>query len=211
MLLAAISPRQRPGEYVFVVDTAMSVQDQAVLASVVEPEGRSIVVTRQDADHAGLSYDFVAGWITLEVRSALDAAGLSAAVAGALGEAGISCNIVAGYHHDHMLVPHERVDEAIEALEQLSVRHRSALAATPTVRRARVEDVAAMTALARSAYTPYVARIGREPAPMTDDYRAAARCWAAPSAAARNSDGSTSSASSTRGQPASSPTRSILA
>jgi ribosomal protein S18 acetylase RimI-like enzyme len=27
-----------------------------------------------------------------------------------------------------------------------------------------------MTELARSAYAPYVARIGREPAPMTDDY-----------------------------------------
>jgi hypothetical protein len=131
VLLAAMSTRQRPGEYVFVVDSAMSVRDPAVLASVVELEGRSILVTRQDAEHAGLSHDFVAGWITLEVRSPLDAVGLTAAVAGALGEAGISCNVVAGYHHDHLLVPHESVDDAIEVLEKLSARHRSALAATP--------------------------------------------------------------------------------
>lgn len=170
VLLAVLSPRQRPGEYVFVVDTARSVQDQAVLASVVEPEGRSIVVTRQDADHAGLSYDFVVGWITLEVRSALDAVGLSAAVADALSQAGISCNVVAGYHHDHLFVPHERVDDALEVLEQLSVRHRSALAATPTVRPAGIGDAAAITELARSAYAPYVARLGRVPTPMTDDY-----------------------------------------
>ncbi|MHB1488457.1 MAG: ACT domain-containing protein [Acidimicrobiales bacterium] len=125
-LLAAMSPRQQPGEYFFVVDAAMSVKDQAVLASVVEPEGRSIVVSRQEADHQGLPYDFVAGWITLEVRSALDAVGLSAAVTGALSEAGISCNVVAGYHHDHLLVPYERVDDAIDVLQQLSVRHRPA-------------------------------------------------------------------------------------
>ena len=55
VLLAAMSPRRRRGEYALVIDTTMSVQDQAVLASVVEPEGRSIVVTRQDADRAGLS------------------------------------------------------------------------------------------------------------------------------------------------------------
>ncbi|MHB1488458.1 MAG: hypothetical protein ACYCZM_13050 [Acidimicrobiales bacterium] len=30
-----------------------------------------------------------------------------------------------------------------------------------------------MTALARSAYAPYVARIGREPSPITDDYTTA--------------------------------------
>ena len=48
--------------------------------------------------------------MTLEVRSALGALGLSAAVTGALCEPGISCNVVAGYHHDHLLVPHERVD-----------------------------------------------------------------------------------------------------
>ena len=89
VLLAAMSTRQRPGEYVFVVDSAMSVRDPAVLASVVELEGRSILVTRQDAEHAGLSHDFVAGWITLEVRSPLDAVGLTAAVAGALGEVGV--------------------------------------------------------------------------------------------------------------------------
>ncbi len=131
LLLANMSPRQRPGEYVFVVDNATSVPDRAVLASVVEPEGRSIVLTRQEADNAGLSYDFVAGWITLDVRSALEAVGLTAAGAGALCETGISCNVVAGYHHDHLLVPHERVDDAIHVLMQLMVAT-AGRAAAPT-------------------------------------------------------------------------------
>lgn len=39
-----------------------------------------------------------------------------------------------------------------------------------TIRRASDADTQAMAALARAAYAPYVGRIGREPAPMTDDY-----------------------------------------
>lgn len=132
-LLADLSPRQRPGEYVFVLaDKAKPVSGDAVLASVVEPEGRSLVLTRRDADRAGLTYGFVAGWITLEVRSALDAVGLTAEVAAALDEAGISCNVLAGYHHDHLLVPHHRVPEAIEVLEALSARYRPRLAVGET-------------------------------------------------------------------------------
>lgn len=132
-LLADLSPRQRSGEYVLVVaDKAKPVEDDAVLASVVEPEGRSLVLARRDAERAGLSYGFVAGWITLEVPSALDAVGLTAEVAAALGEAGISCNVLAGYHHDHLLVPHHRVLEAIEVLEALSARYRRRLAVGQT-------------------------------------------------------------------------------
>jgi RimJ/RimL family protein N-acetyltransferase len=128
-LLADLSPRQRSGEYVLVVaDKAKPVGDDAVLASVVEPEGRSLVLTRRDAERAGLTYELVLGWITLEVRSALDAVGLTAEVAVALGETGISCNVLAGYHHDHLLVPHQRVGEAIEVLEALSARYRRRLA-----------------------------------------------------------------------------------
>ncbi len=45
--------------------------------------------------------------------------------------------------------------------------------APPGLRRARTEDAPAVTALVRRAYDKYVARIGREPKPMTADYRAA--------------------------------------
>lgn len=45
--------------------------------------------------------------------------------------------------------------------------------APPGLRRARAEDASAVTALVHRAYGKYVARIGREPKPMTADYRAA--------------------------------------
>lgn len=58
--------------------------------------------------------------ITLQVHSALDGVGLTAAVSTALAKAGIACNIIAGYHHDHLFVPWERRDEAMTLLQALS-------------------------------------------------------------------------------------------
>jgi len=49
----------------------------------------------------------------------LAAVGLTAAVARALADAGISCNVVAAAHHDHLFVPVDRAAEAIEALSRL--------------------------------------------------------------------------------------------
>jgi uncharacterized protein len=43
-----------------------------------------------------------------------------AAMSGALGGAGIACNIVAGFHHDHLFVPWERRDEALVILKRLA-------------------------------------------------------------------------------------------
>jgi GNAT superfamily N-acetyltransferase len=55
-----------------------------------------------------------------------------------------------------------------------------------TPRRAGQQDVPALIALARAAYSPYVPRIGREPAPMAADYSAAvadAQVWVVDGAA----------------------------
>ncbi|MBI6563139.1 GNAT family N-acetyltransferase [Pseudomonas synxantha] len=39
------------------------------------------------------------------------------------------------------------------------------------MRPATVDDVAAIEAIAQAAYSPYISRIGRKPAPMLEDYR----------------------------------------
>lgn len=62
---------------------------------------------------------FRAAWITLTVHSDLQAVGFTAAFAGALGRAGISCNVVAGAFHDHIFVPVEQAQEALAALKAL--------------------------------------------------------------------------------------------
>jgi hypothetical protein len=57
-------------------------------------------------------------WITLNVNSDLAAVGLTAAFSTSLGQAGISCNVVAGLHHDHLIVPVQQADLALQVLKK---------------------------------------------------------------------------------------------
>ena len=117
-LLSTLSPVVREGEYVFVTREAVERIDADAL--IHEDEGVTHLVRREVADEMSWPYDFVAAWITLRVHSSLAGVGLTAAVSRALADAGISCNMVAGYFHDHLLVPHDRADEALAVLGRLS-------------------------------------------------------------------------------------------
>ena len=55
--------------------------------------------------------------ISLHVHSSLDAVGLTAAFSTALGNAGISANVVAAYYHDHIFVPTDKADKALNVLQ----------------------------------------------------------------------------------------------
>lgn len=90
-----------------------------VVATIREPEGLSVVLTEARAQALQLPVLFRCAWITLTVHSDLQAVGLTAAFARALGDAGISCNVVAGAYHDHIFVPEERALDAMAALRQL--------------------------------------------------------------------------------------------
>ncbi|MEM6700501.1 MAG: ACT domain-containing protein, partial [Bacteroidota bacterium] len=72
------------------------------------------------ADELELSYDFICSWITLEVHSALEAVGLTAAFATAFAQHNISCNVVAGYYHDHIFVGKKDAEKAVEVLKSLA-------------------------------------------------------------------------------------------
>ncbi|MFD3652092.1 ACT domain-containing protein [Streptomyces sp. 24-1644] len=120
-LLKSMRPELNPGRYVFTTVPDGEVPEGASpVVTVTEREGLTLVLPEAEADAAGLAHDYVAGWITLRVHSALDAVGLTAAVALALTDAGLSCNVVAGYHHDHLFVPYERAAEAVGVLERLA-------------------------------------------------------------------------------------------
>ncbi|MEV4426848.1 ACT domain-containing protein [Streptomyces sp. R-07] len=121
-LLAGMRPELDPGRYVFTTVDGPAPAGVAPVVTVTEPEGLTLVVRQEEADAAGLAYDYVAGRITLRVHSALDAVGLTAAVASELAAAGMSCNVVAGFHHDHLFVEHGRADEALAVLSRLSRR-----------------------------------------------------------------------------------------
>ena len=118
-LLRGLSPRRNPGRYVYAQVDAVPAELAPVVV-VREDEGVTVVVAQEAADALGLAYAYVAAWITLEVHSALEAVGLTAAVARALADAGISANVVAGFAHDHVFVPHDRADEAMAVLRALA-------------------------------------------------------------------------------------------
>lgn len=119
-MLATLDSSREPGVYVFV-----SVPDYATAAAlparaiVCEREAVTVVLKREDAIKRGLFFDFEAAWLTLSVHSALGSVGLTAAVARALADAGVPCNVLAGAMHDHLLVPEEDADRAMETLQSL--------------------------------------------------------------------------------------------
>lgn len=122
-MLAALEPCLVPQEFVFGCLPESSSVDVAALSPVatfVEREGLTVVVERECARRAGLAVGDVFRCITLGLNSQLDEVGLTAAVATALARAGISANVIAAYHHDHVFVPAGRADEALLVLQTLS-------------------------------------------------------------------------------------------
>lgn len=115
----SLQPELHPGRYVFVTVAEGVPLGCAPVATMVEPEGLTLVLAQREADEAGLAYDYVAGWITLRVVSTLEEVGLTAAFSTRLAAEGISCNVIAGYHHDHLFVPYDRAVEAVALLAEV--------------------------------------------------------------------------------------------
>jgi uncharacterized protein len=121
VLLREMRPNLRPGEYVYCTvpgDQATNWLSLTPLGFFREDEGLTLILERTVADKAGLTYGPVMRCITLTVHSALEAVGLTAAVAVALTRHGISANVVAAYHHDHIFVPTQDAERALAALAE---------------------------------------------------------------------------------------------
>lgn len=89
-------------------------------ALVREEEGWTVVGELGALDEGGWTPALACAWLTLDVHSALEAVGLTAAVAAVLTERGIPANVLAAHLHDHLLVPVDRADDAVAAIEGLA-------------------------------------------------------------------------------------------
>ncbi len=116
-MVRLMSPSLVPGRFAFV--TAASDAECARLLPHArgmfrEAEGTSLIVEADDMSSDAFRQ------ITLDVPSALDGVGLTAAVAAELAGQNIPCNVVAANHHDHVFVPEHLAEAALSALIRLS-------------------------------------------------------------------------------------------
>lgn len=125
-MIAAMAPMAMPGRWHFcAVDATDPRRDRLrgqALASLQEAEGCSLILDEALAQVEGLQSQMPMTQITLQVHSALDGVGLTAAVSTALAVAGIPCNMVAGFHHDHAFVPSTMAEEALAVLSARSAQ-----------------------------------------------------------------------------------------
>lgn len=111
-MIAQMRPLRVPGLWAF---RTVSDQELTALTNVQamfrETEGVSVLIPAGAGDDAMVQ-------ITLQVFSALDGVGLTAAVSATLADAGIPCNVIAARHHDHIFVPEATADRAVTLLEE---------------------------------------------------------------------------------------------
>ncbi|WP_024519057.1 ACT domain-containing protein [Bradyrhizobium sp. Tv2a-2] len=124
-LMKNMKPEMHEGIFVF-----CTTPEQQEISSAIRPvltfrehEGTTFVIRREEAESAGLSYQFASRLITLTVHSSLDAVGFLAAITARLAQAGISVNAVSAFYHDHLFVPEQKADEALGLLRSIYRPH----------------------------------------------------------------------------------------
>lgn len=121
VLLNNLKPELQEGGYVFcsVADLG-KIDINSVIGIFKEKEGTTVVLSKANADMLSLTYSVVYAWITLTVHSSLEAIGLTAAFSTRLTKEGISCNVIAGYYHDHIFVHMKDAESAMKTLSGLT-------------------------------------------------------------------------------------------
>lgn len=115
-----VNPFLHPEETVFCfVSDFHSIPFAQILFYFKEEEGHTIVLSKKTADDLKLEYTYIAAWITLRIHTELSMVGLTAQFSTALANEGISCNVVAAFHHDHLFVDYNDKDKAMEVLSSL--------------------------------------------------------------------------------------------
>ena len=125
-LLASMTPELLAGTYVFTTLALGTTQPEGLEPVMVfcEREGTTLIVTEKAASAAALTASFRCRMVTLNIHSSLEAVGFLAAITTRLAAAGMGVNPVSAFYHDHLFVPADRAEEALELLTELAEENR---------------------------------------------------------------------------------------
>lgn len=120
-LCRQMTPRLVDGTYVYCTFTDFRLPAGIEpVCTFRETEGLTAIVSKREAEAAALPYVFPCRLITLTVHSSLDAVGFLACISARLSRAGIACNVVAAFHHDHLFVPATRAEDTLQILREIA-------------------------------------------------------------------------------------------
>ena len=120
-MVAGMAPVLEAGRYLFTALESWPSAEAAAQLLGVFREDEGLTAYRRLAPKAVPPPEgVVMVKITLQVYSDLEGVGLTAAVATALAEEGIPCNVVAAFYHDHLFVPETQGPAALRCLEALT-------------------------------------------------------------------------------------------
>ncbi|KAJ5612531.1 hypothetical protein N7510_005725 [Penicillium lagena] len=125
VLLATMQPTLDPTTYVFLNTrqplTSLPLATLEPQLIVQEAEGITIVTTEALAtSHGFKEQTYPCKKISLAIHSSLEAVGLIATITSRLKDHGISTNVVSGYFHDHIYVPVDRAQDAMQVLGEFA-------------------------------------------------------------------------------------------
>ncbi len=116
-----MAPEVQPGTFVYCTfPDALLPDGLKPVCTMLEAEGLTVILHREEAQARGIPFQFESALITLSVHSSLAAVGFLARICSALAAASIPCNVVSGFYHDHLFVPSHQLHEALASLGQLS-------------------------------------------------------------------------------------------
>lgn len=120
-LISAMEPVLYDETFVFVtVENSFNSDALTPQMTFREQEGTTLIVTKMQAETAGVKHEFPCKMITLNIHSSLDAVGFLARITQRLAALQMGVNPVSGFYHDHLFVPLNRAEEALAELKLMS-------------------------------------------------------------------------------------------